>query len=74
MSKRKYEPFVQIKSLADFEKYNCKWYEVNKSGRKMWHRVALESLQVHTLITFINIGVFACREIKKVDKDGKEEN
>lgn len=65
MYRRKYKPVKKICSLGDFEKSNATWFEVPRSGRKMWHRGALESLQVHTLIGFINEGVFECERKEK---------
>lgn len=67
MSKRKYKTTKRICSLADFENSKALWFEVVRlSGRKMWHRSALESLQVHTLILLINHGfVFECERIEE---------
>lgn len=73
MSKRKYMPTKRICSLADFERSKATWFEVLRIGRKkMWHRGALESLQVHTLSVWIYKGmIFECEMIEKEEKDVK---
>lgn len=71
MSKRKYKPTNRICSLADFENSKALWFEVRYGNRyRMWHRAALESLQVHTLMNFIRRDyLFAC---EKVVENGKQ--
>lgn len=69
MSKRKYKPVYTINSLGEFEIDESKWYQVNHSGRKMWHRSALESLQTRTLMNWIKRGdIQACKKIEELEK------
>ena len=69
MTKRKYKPTSKICSLADFEKSDATWFEVSKSGRKMWHKGALISLQVRTLQNFIGLGVYECEKLEEQTED-----
>jgi hypothetical protein len=72
MTKRKYKPTNKIESLADFEKSDATWFEVSKiskSGRKMWHKGALISLQVRTLQKFIDLGVYECEKLEEQTED-----
>ena len=64
---RKYRPIKTICSLEEFEKCDAIWYQVNHSGRKMWHRGALESLQVRTLTNWLYLGdVQSCEKIEDI--------
>lgn len=71
MSKRKYKPMYRICSLTQFEESNSIWFELHYHGSnrfRMWHRSALESLQVHTLINFIKYNdLYACRKVENND-------
>ena len=61
---RKYRPTDTICSLEEFENCDATWYQVNHSGRKMWHRSALESLQTRTLMNWLYSGdIQACEKI-----------
>ena len=66
---RKYKPYYTVYSLEEFENCNAEWYEVNHSGRKMWHRSALESLQVRTLMNWLYHGdIQACKRIEDIEE------
>lgn len=67
MGNRKYKQGKRITSLQEFEKTDCIWFEIHCSGRfKMWHRSALESLQVHTLKHWLYNGrVFETIQVKQ---------
>lgn len=67
MGSRKYKQGKKITSLQEFEKSDCLWFEVHLTGRfRMWHRSALESLQVHTLKNWLYSGkVFETIKIKQ---------
>ena len=49
MTKRKYKPTNKIESLADFERSNATWFEVNKSGRKMCFFSTLSYVNIHDM-------------------------